>query len=89
MLLVANFANYTKLMQKSWKMTEPLAYGYSSESTQWELSNEYQHCMFKWFLETGTVTLDIGEVIEFQSPWLLRKWFVGAQEANWWIDITR
>ena len=24
-------------------MTETLAYGYSSESTQWELSNEYQH----------------------------------------------
>ena len=24
-------------------MTETLAYGYSSESTQWELSNEYKH----------------------------------------------
>ena len=24
-------------------MTETLANGYSSESTQWELSNEYQH----------------------------------------------
>ena len=24
-------------------MTETLAYGYSSESTLWELSNEYQH----------------------------------------------
>ena len=30
-------------MQKSCKMTETLAYGYSSESTQLELSNEYQH----------------------------------------------
>ena len=39
MLLVANFAN-AKMMQK---MTEILAHGYSSESTQRELSNEYQH----------------------------------------------
>ena len=31
------------MMQKTWKMTEALAYGYSSESTQWEQSNEYQH----------------------------------------------
>ena len=30
-------------MQKSWKNIETLAYGYSCESTQWELSNEYQH----------------------------------------------
>ena len=31
------------MMQKNMKMTETLAYGYSSESTQRELSNEYQH----------------------------------------------
>ena len=30
------------MMQKSWKMTETLAHWHSSESTQWELSNEYQ-----------------------------------------------
>ena len=30
-------------MQKNFKMTEPLAHGYSSESTQRELPNEYQH----------------------------------------------
>ena len=30
-------------MQKTWKMTETLAYGYSSESMQQEFSNEYQH----------------------------------------------
>ena len=30
-------------MQKPWKMIETLAYGYLSKSTQWELSNEYQH----------------------------------------------
>ena len=40
MLLVANLAD-----KKPWEMTETLAYGYSSERTQWELSNEYQHDM--------------------------------------------
>ena len=39
---VGYFFQY-KIMQKSQKMVETLAYGYSSESTQWELSNEYQH----------------------------------------------
>ena len=32
-----------KMIQKSWKMTETLTNGYSSESTHQELSNEYQH----------------------------------------------
>ena len=36
------FGQY-KMMQKSWKMTETLANGYSSEITQQDLSNEYQH----------------------------------------------
>ena len=35
------FVQY-KNVQKSWKITETLAYGYSSDSTQRELSNEYQ-----------------------------------------------
>ena len=40
---MANFTNAI-LHKKSQKMAETLAYGYSSsESTQWELSNEYQH----------------------------------------------
>ena len=37
-----DFAQY-KMMQKIWKMTKTLANWYSSESTRWELSNEYQH----------------------------------------------
>ena len=41
MLLVANLANAKWC--KNLKMTETLAHGYSSESTQRELSNEYQH----------------------------------------------
>ena len=36
------FCQY-KMMQKTWKITETLANGYSSESTPQELSNEYQH----------------------------------------------
>ena len=28
---------------KNWKMAETLVFGYSSESTQRELANEYQH----------------------------------------------
>ena len=39
---MANLIN-TKKCEKSWKITETLANGYSSESTQRELSNEYQH----------------------------------------------
>ena len=41
MLVVANFAN-TKWCKKA-NMTETLAHGYSSESAQQELPNEYQH----------------------------------------------
>ena len=33
----------SKMMGKTLKITETLACGYSSERTQWELSNEYQH----------------------------------------------
>ena len=36
------FGKY-KMMHKTCKMTETLEHGYSSESTQRELSNEYQH----------------------------------------------
>ena len=42
MLLVANLV-ITKWCKKREKMIETLACWYSSESTQQELSNEYQH----------------------------------------------
>ena len=42
MLLVANLAD-TKCFKIPLKMTETMAHGYSSESTQRELSNEYEH----------------------------------------------
>ena len=31
------------MMQKKWKITETLAYGYSSKSTLRDLYNEFQH----------------------------------------------
>ena len=37
------FGQYKKMLKTFKKMTETLAHGYSSESTQRELSNEYQH----------------------------------------------
>ena len=42
MLLVANSPN-AKWCKTNWKINENMANGYSSESTQRELSNEYQH----------------------------------------------
>ena len=42
MLLVVNLANQNDAKQPG-KITEILAHGYSSESTQRELSSEYQH----------------------------------------------
>ena len=36
------FSQY-KMMQKTWKMTATLAYGYSYKSAKRKLSNEYQH----------------------------------------------
>ena len=46
-------------MQNIWKMTETLAHGYSSESTQQELSNEYQHDRVK---------------MVFKNLWVLVLW---------------
>ena len=44
------------MMQKTFKMIESLANGYSYESAQWELSNEYKHdrvqIVFKFFLRS-------------------------------------
>ena len=50
MLLVANLAN-TKRCKKPRKITETLANGYSSESTQRELSNEYQDDRVSMFFQ--------------------------------------
>ena len=50
MLLTAKFAN-TKLCKNPEKPLKPLANGYSSESAQQELSNEYQHDRVLMFLK--------------------------------------
>ena len=49
-LLVANLAD-TKWCKKPLKITETLANGYSFESTQQELSNEYQHARVQMFFK--------------------------------------
>ena len=40
------------MIKKTWIITETLAYGYSSESAQRELSNEYQHERVRIFFKT-------------------------------------
>ena len=56
MQLVANLVN-RKWCKKTWKMTETLAYRYSSESAPRELSNEYQHDRVQMFFENLCVFL--------------------------------
>ena len=46
------------MMQKTWKMIETLAYGYSSESTQQELSNEYNMTGFRQFSNLCVLVLN-------------------------------
>ena len=50
-LLVANLAANTKSCKKTDKMTETVANGYSYESTQRELSYEYQHDRVEMFFK--------------------------------------
>ena len=50
MLLVANLAK-TKSCKKPEKMTETVAFGYSCESTQRELSYEYEHDRVEMFFK--------------------------------------
>ena len=51
---MANLAN-TKYFKNAEKLFETLAHGYSSESTQWELSNEYQHDRVKLVIKNMCV----------------------------------
>ena len=62
------------MVQKPYKMTETLAYGYSSESSRRELSNEYQHKQglggFQTFLHhfaSDESSLSIGRVNLFSD----------------------
>ena len=66
MLPASNLAD-AKWCEKSWKMTKTPACGYSSESTQWELSNEYQHVMVQIFFKNLCVLVlrtKVGSALE-------------------------
>ena len=81
------------MIQKNLKMTETLAQGYSSESTQRELSCEYQHDRVLDFFQKKTLrscaldiskSLSIGRVNHFMFRYLeLASWF-----GNCLIDNT-
>ena len=60
------------MMQKTWKMTEILTRGYSSESTQRELSNEYQHDMVKMVfrnLRVLVLLMNVAWALEVLRTW--------------------
>ena len=68
-----------KIMQKTWKIIETLAYGYSSESTWWELSYECQHDrvsdVFQKYLHPCSLdesSLSIGRVNPYAAGGLIR-----------------
>ena len=74
--LILLLANY-EMTQKTWKMTETLVHGYSSEITLWELSNECQHDRFFYgfqtFLRPGSLDesrLSIGRVKMISNVWI-------------------
>ena len=69
MLLVANLAKY-KIKQKTWRMTESLANGYSSESTQRELSKGYQHDRVSMVLGNICVLVLWMKVALSFEPWV-------------------
>ena len=77
MLLTAKFAN-TKLCKNPEKPLKPLANGYSSESAQQELSNEYQHdrvlmvlknlCIFVLWAKVTTALEGLTFLIQYLFP---------------------
>ena len=61
MLLVANLAN-TKRCKILRKMSETLAHGYSSESTQRKLCHEYQHDSVQMIFKNGCLLVHLTKV---------------------------
>ena len=64
------------MMQKTWKITETLANGYSSESAPRELSNEYQHDRVRMVFKNNCICvlldesrLSIGKVKRMCGVW--------------------
>ena len=57
---MANLAN-TKSCKKPEKLTETLAHGYSTESIQQEVSNEYQHDKVEMVFKKNFTSLCFGQ----------------------------
>ena len=55
-------------MQKTWKIIETLAHLYISESTQQELSNEYQHDRVYLIFWQLFKTLSIATCLKYLHP---------------------
>ena len=72
-MMMANFADTKYLvMPKTSKMIDTLAHGYSSENTQLELSNEYQHGRVLMVLKKSLHTCALVESIINSSSALER-----------------
>ena len=74
MLLMANLAN-TKWCKK--EMAETLTHGYSSERTQQELSNEYQHARVQRSLHHRVLDESSLSIGIFRGIFLGRHFWVG------------
>ena len=73
------------MMQKNWKMTETLARGCLSGSTQFELSNEYQHDKVKVFFKNlciHVLWMKVALALEGLSFWSI------TTATNSWTDQT-
>ena len=62
------------MMQKTWKVTESLAHGYSPESASQKLSNEYQHdrvlkkSLFSCASDKSSLSIGIVDIFEDIIP---------------------
>ena len=77
-------------MQKKRKITETLANGYSSESTQLELSNEYQDDRVSMVFQESCILVLWTKVVSALEG--LRFFFIGVkntQNTLFTLEITR
>ena len=74
-------------MQKKLKMTETLANGYSSESTQQELSNEHQHDRVKMTFIPFLLLVHWTKVISASEGLNILKIYT-QQEGVWPVTIS-
>ena len=76
------------MMQQSWKSIETLANWYSSESTLWELSNEYQHDRI-WIAIKNVCILVLWMKVAFALEGLNWSfiWFCICLQSSWIQNI--